>query len=59
MDLDYEKAIMYSIGFNGYIDCIEGLQLNIKERKINYATFIDKKDKGKNYKKIKIPRMNY
>jgi hypothetical protein len=64
VDLDYEKAMMYSIGFNGYIDCIEGLQMNIIERKINYATFIDdkkvkdkkdkdKKDKGKKDKKNK------
>jgi dsDNA-specific endonuclease/ATPase MutS2 len=36
----YEETIMYSIGFNGYIDCIEGLQKNIIEKKINFATFI-------------------
>jgi energy-coupling factor transporter ATP-binding protein EcfA2 len=46
-DLEYEQAIMYSIGFNGYIDCIEGLQINIKERKINFARFISSK-KNKN-----------
>ena len=39
-DKKYEEAIMYSIGFNGYIDCIEGLQNNIVERKMNFATFI-------------------
>ena len=39
-DNEYEDAIMYSLGFNGYIDCIEGLQSNILERKINFATFI-------------------
>jgi hypothetical protein len=45
----YEDAIMYSIGFNGYIDCIEGLQKNILERKVNYAKFQKKtkKEKGK------------
>jgi hypothetical protein len=37
---EYEDAIMYSFGFNGYIDCIEGLQINITERKMNFATFI-------------------
>jgi len=41
----YEDAIMYSIGFNGYIDCIEGLQKNLLERKINYATFVDSNKK--------------
>lgn len=39
-DKEYEDAIMYSLGFNGYIDCIEGLQSNIVERNINFATFI-------------------
>jgi len=41
-DKIYEDAIMYSFGFNGYIDCIEGLQNNIVERKINYALFVEK-----------------
>jgi len=36
----YEEAIMYSLGFNGYIDCIEGLQQNIEEGKMNFAAFI-------------------
>ena len=39
-DSIYEDAIMYSLGFNGYIDCIEGLQNNLVERKINNVTFI-------------------
>ena len=41
-DKIYDDTIMYSIGFNGYVDCIKGLQSNILERKINYATFISK-----------------
>jgi len=40
-DKKYDEAIMYSIGFNGYIDCIEGLQNNVVERKMNFATFIN------------------
>jgi DNA mismatch repair ATPase MutS len=43
---EYEDAIMYSLGFNGYIDCIEGLQINILERKMNFATFISNTKKG-------------
>ena len=43
---EYEDAIMYSLGFNGYIDCIEGLQKNIEERKMNFATFISNTKKG-------------
>lgn len=38
-DVTYNEAILYSLGFNGYIDCIEGLQQNIVERKINFAKF--------------------
>jgi hypothetical protein len=37
-DDSYNSAIMYSIGFNGYIDCLEGLQKNVEERKMNFAT---------------------
>jgi hypothetical protein len=45
-DKEYEEAIMYSIGFNGYIDCIEGLQNNVVERKINFAVFINENKKS-------------
>jgi hypothetical protein len=44
-DTTYEDAIMYSLGFNGYIDCIQGLQKNIVERKLNYAAFISERKK--------------
>jgi hypothetical protein len=37
---------MYSIGFNGYIDCLEGLQKNVVERKINFASFSKDVKKG-------------
>ena len=47
-DKIYEDAIMYSIGFNGYIDCIEGLQENIREKKINSAVFYKNKNNHKN-----------
>jgi len=43
---DYNDALLYSFGFNGYIDCIESLQNNIEERKINFAEFTNKKKKN-------------
>ena len=43
----YDDAILYSIGFNGYIDCLKGLQKNIVERKISFATFIKNNKKGR------------
>ena len=54
-DITYNDAIIYSFGFNGYIDCIEGLQQNIKEGKISFANFITKE---KNYKKNKKNNKN-
>lgn len=43
---EYEDVMLYSIGFNGYIDCIEGLQNNIIERKINFAEFNNENKKS-------------
>jgi DNA mismatch repair ATPase MutS len=42
----YEQCILYSFGFHGYIDCLQGLQQNIKERKINYSLLTKKKNKN-------------
>lgn len=39
-DKIYEDAIIYSFGFNGYIDCIEGLINNIEDKNINFAQFL-------------------
>jgi len=47
-----EDALMYSFGFNGYIDCIEGIIQNIEDRNIHFAKFIKNKKKNtikKNY----------
>lgn len=49
---DYNDAIMYSFGFNGYIDCLEGLKVNIDEGKINVAQFTDKNKKNCFQKKL-------
>ena len=45
-DKVYEDAIMYSLGFHGYIDSIEGLQNNIEERKIHFASFTKESNKN-------------
>ena len=42
----YNDAFMYSFGFNGYIDCIEGLMQNIEERKVNFSKFTNKSKKN-------------
>ena len=56
----YNASFMYSLGFNGYIDCIIGLQENIKERKINYAEFIEKSKKREKHENNKnVFKNNY
>ena len=42
----YNEALIYSFGFNGYIDCIEGLMFNIQENKISFCDFIDENKKS-------------
>jgi hypothetical protein len=44
-DKIYDDTIMYSLGFNGYMDCLKGLQNNILEGKMNYALFIEESKK--------------
>jgi ABC-type multidrug transport system fused ATPase/permease subunit len=45
-DKIYDEAIMYSLGFNGYMDCLKGLQENILERKMKFASFISDSKKA-------------
>lgn len=42
----YNDAFLYSFGFNGYIDCLEGLSQGIEERKINIVEYIDSKKRN-------------
>ena len=46
-DAEYHEAFLYSFGFHGYLDCIEWLQKNIQERKVNFVVFNKKKSKKK------------
>ena len=46
-DEQYNAAIEYSFGFNGYIDCIEGLQDNIKDKKLQMCEYTEKSSKVK------------
>ena len=39
---EYNSAIEYSFGFNGYLDCIEGLQDNIREKKLQLCEYTKK-----------------
>jgi DNA mismatch repair ATPase MutS len=43
----YNDAFLYSFGFHGYIDNLEGLIENIKSRKINFAKFKGKQNRFK------------
>jgi DNA mismatch repair ATPase MutS len=39
----YSNAFLYSFGFNGYIDCIDGLIHNIDNKQINFNKFTSSK----------------
>jgi DNA mismatch repair ATPase MutS len=45
-DETYYQAIMYSFGFNGYIDNLNGIIQNIKEKKMNFAKFTETNNKA-------------
>ena len=45
-DKIFDDVIMFSLGFNGYVDCLKGLQNNIVEGKIQFANFIDNSKKS-------------
>ena len=45
-DANYNEAFLYSFGFNGYIDNIQGLKKNIQDGYINFAKFSSKKRKN-------------
>ena len=51
-DPDYHDSMLYSFGFHGYLGCLEGLSLNIQERKVGLATLsFKKKERNKEKKK--------
>ena len=63
-DQTYYDAIMYSFGLNGYIDNLDGLIQNIKEKKMNFAKFTEnssnennKPNKGNKFKKTYYPSL--
>jgi hypothetical protein len=56
----YEDAIMYSFGFNGYVDCIIGLQENIQQSKLNFVEFTQNtKNNSSNKDKRKNPKNEF
>jgi energy-coupling factor transporter ATP-binding protein EcfA2 len=54
-DAANEEAILYSFGFNGYIECLEGLSNQVREKKLQYAKF--KKGSKTTFKKAYYPTL--
>jgi DNA mismatch repair ATPase MutS len=42
----YEDTLLYSFGFNGYIDCLHGIKKNLVEKKIHFVSFTKNKKKN-------------
>jgi putative IMPACT (imprinted ancient) family translation regulator len=57
-DEKYNDAFLYSFGFNGYIENLEGLIENIKNKHINLAKFTIKKNSN-SFKKAYYPALIY
>ena len=55
-DEKYNDAFLYSFGFNGYIENLEGLIENIKNKHINLANFTTKKNSN-TFKKAYYPAL--
>tara|TARA_X000000368_G_C23057890_1_gene724939 strand:- start:1248 stop:2948 length:1701 start_codon:yes stop_codon:yes gene_type:complete len=53
-NVNLEKMLNYSFGFNGYIDNMKGIHKNLSEKKINKVSFEREKTKLK-YKKLYHP----
>jgi hypothetical protein len=53
---EVHNALMYSFGFNGYMDVIRGLQQNLKATHLNYCSFSLKKGRknGKQWKEVGV-----
>ena len=50
---EYHNAMLYSFGFNGYINLISGLKTNVDKFKLNKTSFLNKGEgeKGKENEK--------
>lgn len=55
-DTNYNEAILYSLGFNGYIDILYGMKTNIDDNKIYVATYRENKNKKPLFEKMYYPK---
>lgn len=59
----YEEAFLYSFGFHGYIDCLEGIVHHLENKKIHFIEFIDctetKKKSKQNKKQTTVFKNSY
>jgi len=45
---ELDAVLHYSFGLHGYLDCLEGLQQNLREKKMHFATLVAGKKTKKN-----------
>jgi hypothetical protein len=58
-DENYNNSIMYSLGFNGYIDNISGIIENINDKKVNFVKFNKKNKEDKQINKNYFKKAYY
>lgn len=47
----YEDAFLYSFGFHGYLDCLDGIKRNLNKKQIHFIDFSSKKKETTLFKK--------
>jgi len=61
---ELHSAVMYSFGFHGYLDVLEGVQLNLHDQHLSYCSFVSNKslskeeNEQKKQKKLKKQKQN-
>jgi hypothetical protein len=53
---DYCDAILFSFGFNGYLENVCGLKKHIDSGKMNYTVFVNDKKEKPHFKKMYYPK---
>ena len=56
-DIELEKSFLFSFGFNGYCEVLDGINYNIKNKKINKSKFILSKKPIVKFKKSFSPSL--
>lgn len=55
-DTSYNEAILYSLGFNGYMDILYGIKINIDSNQLHLANYTENKNDKPLFKNMYYPK---